>query len=161
MLRGGHAYDLETLLGAAIGHYYRTMFPRTRMGDCTEQEKERVTKYIDEHLDDWRTKLAREWPRPEDPKQVEPKGVMERVYAFWNSDLRTHLDGFMDEPGSDDKRLLPDILMDWATTKLPADRDDPRAVLATAFASAVDEAHVYFKVPSSIKDLVDAHIRIL
>lgn len=34
ILNGGHENDLTNLLYAAIGHYYRTMFPRKKMKDC-------------------------------------------------------------------------------------------------------------------------------
>jgi len=162
ILRGGHEDEINKILDAAIGHYYRRMFPRSKMGDCPQQETDRVNKFIEDRYDDWHRKLAREWPAPAQVKDEPPlKGVVARVYATLRTDLQERLDDFMSEAGADDKYLLRDILMDWEGGKLPADYEDPEANLATAFMYRINDAHTYFKVPDKIKDLVESYIRLL
>jgi hypothetical protein len=87
ILNGGHENELTNLLYAAMGHYFRTLFPRKSIGDCVQQEQDRVTKFIENNIDDWERKLARQWPAPQETKpEPDAKGAVERVYATLRRD---------------------------------------------------------------------------
>jgi hypothetical protein len=70
-----------------MGHYFRTMFPRKTIGDCIQQEQDRATKFIENSIDDWETKLTRQWPAPQEKAEPEAKNAIERVYATLRKDL--------------------------------------------------------------------------
>ena len=161
LLRGGHEHDMDNVLCGALGHYYRTMFPRKKMGDCVEQEQKRVTEYIDSRIEDWRTPLVQQWPLLKDREETEFKGVVEGVFARWNHELRTQLDDFMVQAGSDDKRLLHEVLERWNGGSNRIYDDDCEAGLANYFAAEAGDPHTYFKVPDRISGLVQAYITLL
>jgi hypothetical protein len=161
LLRGGHEHDMDNVLCGALGHYYRTMFPRKRMGDCVEQEQKRVTEYIDSRIEEWRTPLIQQWPLLKDHEETEFKGVMQQVFARWNRELWTQLEEFMVQAGSDDKRLLHEVLERWNGGSYRIHDDDYEVGLANYFAAEASDPHTYFKVPDRISGLVQAYITLL
>jgi hypothetical protein len=161
LLRGGHEHDLDNLIYAAAGHHYRTVFPASRMHETAEQEQKRTTEFIESHIESWRARLMHEWPAPEDKKEPEPKGVLQKIFAGWNWELRNDVEEFMNEAGAVDKRLLHEVLEHWDSRRQLDPEHDAGATLANCFASEADNPNTYFRVPDRIRDLVEGYVALL
>lgn len=158
LLHGGHSGDIESLLFAALGHYYFRMFLATagRSGQWEDAEcRESAETCVIKSLPTWKNKLTSAWVENlrTTPKPT-PIDVVGRIRAGVMDDLRDAFGEFLSQGSPEDHRLLLLILQRVNESSL-RDREGTVA-LATVFAEQLGTT-AYIQVPERIREEVEQY----
>jgi hypothetical protein len=163
ILRGGDRDVVYDVLYDAAEHHHKKQFGRLR-DECDQQYKDRVKKHASEKATEWLTRLAKEWPEPQNASQTpEPTGVVQRIRARVNDTLEERFRDFMLEATPEEKYLLVAVFQNFdGTSNGSADNERPELLLASAFMDEIGADERYIKLPNErIKDLVVRYIELL